>query len=440
MTLIAIGGVIGAGLFVGSGVVIHSTGPAAILSFLLAGVLSVLIMRMLAEMTAARPALGSFYAYARTALGRRAGFTVGWLYWYFWVIVVAVEAVAGGRLLRLWLPQVPVWVLSLALMVLLTLTNLISARSYGEFEYWFSSIKVAAIVVFLILGVLYAVGLWPHAHPHIAENLTGHSGFAPFGIGAVFAAVVPCTGFFTGAEIVTIAAAESAEPAKAVAKATNSIILRVLLFYVGSVAVVVALLPWNSDDILVSPYAAVLKLLDIPAAQTIMNAIVLTAVLSALNSSLYTSSRMIFALTRNGDAPASLTTLTRRGVPIRAVLLGTCVGYVSVIMAYASPNGVFSFLINSYGAVALFVYVIIAAAQIRQRRGLSPQAARVLPVRMWGFPYLSYLTIAAMLAVILAMGFMRDTRPQFWLSLLTLAVVLTASELRQRRGRTEPAG
>ncbi|MDT7569373.1 MAG: permease, partial [Pseudonocardiales bacterium] len=306
MNLIALGGVIGAGLFVGSGVVIHATGPAAIVSFLIAGAIIVSVMRMLAEMAVARPAVGSFYAYAREALGPRAGFLVGWMYWYFFVIVVALEAVAGARIVGLWLPTVPLWVTCLVLMALLTGTNLISARSYGEFEYWFSGIKVAAITVFLFLGALYLLGLWPHAAGGLG-NLVSHGGFAPLGIGAILAAAVPCIGFYTGAEIVTIAAAEAAEPGPAVARAMRSIVLRVLAFYVLSVFVVVSVLPWDSPAIKVSPYAAVLGALHIPAVETIMNAVVLVAVLSCLNSALYTTSRMLFALTRHGDAPRGLT-------------------------------------------------------------------------------------------------------------------------------------
>ncbi|HEX6444505.1 MAG TPA: amino acid permease [Streptosporangiales bacterium] len=443
MALISIGGVIGAGLFVGSGVVISSAGPAAVLSFLVAGALIVLIMRMLAEMTTARPALGSFYAYAREGLGRRAGFAVGWLYWYFWVIVVAVEAVAGARIIQIYLPAVPLWVLSLVLMVALTATNLISARSYGEFEYWFSSIKVIAIVVFLGLGALYLVGLWPHSTGGLG-NLWTHGGFAPHGSAAVLAAIVPCVAFYTGAEIVTIAAAESAEPRRAVTRAMNSIIFRVLLFYVGSVFVVVAVHPWNSADILVSPYAAVSQQLRVPAVSAVMNAIVLTAVLSCLNSALYTSSRMLFALTRNGDAPRGLTRLSSRGVPSRAILAGTCVGFASTLAAYFSPKLVFQFLINSYGAIALFVYLIIAVTQVRMRRRLERTSPEQLVVKMWGFPVLSYVAIAAMGAVIVAMAFRHDTRAQFWLSLLTVAVVLVAYELRHRLGRerdsTSPDG
>ncbi|WP_244223378.1 amino acid permease [Amycolatopsis circi] len=435
MNLIALGGVIGAGLFVGSGVVIQSAGPAAVVSFFIAGLITVLIMRMLAEMTVARPALGSFYVYAREAMGNRAGFTVGWMYWYFFVIVVAVEAVAGGRILQLWLPNVPLWVLSLGLLLLLTATNLVSARSYGEFEYWFSSIKVIAILVFLVVGALYLFGVWPGAHGGLG-NLVSHGGFAPMGIGAVLAAVVPCVGFYTGAEIVTIAAAESAEPRRAIAKAMRSIVFRVVLFYVGSVFVVVAVKAWNAPDTAVSPYAAVLDVLGIPAVATIMNAIVLTAVLSCLNSALYTSSRMLFALTRNGDAPKMFTKLSRSGVPRRAIIAGTVIGYVSVIAAYTSPNLIFQFLVNSYGAVALFVYLAIALAQVRLRKRLQNTDPGALSLKMWLFPWLSYATIALMASVILAMAFLPTTRSQFWLSAVTLALILIAYQVRKRR----PAG
>lgn len=433
MRLIALGGVIGAGLFVGSGVVVRSTGPAAVLSFLAAGVLTVLIMRMLAEMTVARPALGSFYAHVRETLGLRAGFTVGWLYWYFFVIVVAVEAVAGGRIVQLWLPGVPLWAVSLVLMTLLTATNMVSARSYGEFEYWFSSVKVLAIVVFLFLGALFVLGLWPHS-PGGLGNLTAHGGFAPQGVGAVLAAVVPCIGFFTGAEIVTIAAAESVEPERAVANAIRSIVLRVVAFYVLSVFLVVTVVPWTSRAIEVSPYAAVLDRLAVPAAGTVMNALVLIAVLSCLNSALYTSSRMLFALTRHGDAPRGFTQVSGSGVPRRALLAGTSVGYLSVIAAWISPDVVFEFLINSYGAIALFVYLAIAVAQVRMRRKLERTEPERLTLKMWLFPWLSWVTVALMASVIGAMAFLPDSRAQFWLSLLTVAVVLAGYELRRRKG------
>lgn len=313
MEMIAFGGVIGAGLFVGSGVVVKAAGPAAVLSFALTGALVVLVMRMLGEMAAAYPAVGGFYEYNRLALGELAGFLTGWMYWYFWVIVVALEAVAGARLLMYWFPQATPWMLTLALVLAFTLLNLLSVRSWGEAEYWFASIKVVAIVVFLCVGAGFMVGAWPGASGGFA-NLTGHGGFLPNGIGPVLTGAVAATGFYFGAEIITLAAAESAAPEQAVAAATQSVILRVLVFYVGSIFVVVTLLPWNSPG-MDQPYVSALRELKVPAAAHIMNAVILTAVLSALNSGLFASSRMLMALAGRGDAPRVLARVNSRGVP-----------------------------------------------------------------------------------------------------------------------------
>lgn len=443
MTLISIGGTIGAGLFVGSGVVINSAGPAAIFSFLLAGVLVMLVMRMLGEMAVARPAVGSFYEYARIGLGDWAGFVVGWLYWYFWVVVVAVEAVAGAAVLKLWIPAAPVWMVSLVLLAMMTATNLVSVRAFGEFEYWFASIKVAAIVVFIILGALFVMGQWPGADADLS-NLTAHGGFAPHGWGQVIGMAVPAVAFFVGVELVTVAAAESEEPGRMVARATNSVVIRVLLFYVGSIFLVVAISPWDSRGVLGSPYVAVLGRLDIPGAGDIMNAIVLTAVLSALNSGLYASSRMLFALTAKGHAPHALVKVTSRGVPVRATLIGTVVALASIAAAYTSPDKVFEFLISSYGAVALFVYLFIAVAQVSLRRRLEREDPESLTFRMWLFPWLSYVTIAGMAGVIAAMAISADTRKEFALSLLIVALLLAAYTLmrsvrKRRSSRETPA-
>jgi GABA permease len=439
MTMIALGGVIGAGLFVGSGVVIKAAGPAAVLSFVITGLLVVLVMRMLGEMAVALPAVGSFYEYARLAwsdrpaIGELAGFLTGWMYWYFWVIVVALEAVAGAGLVRFWLPNEPPWVISLGLLISFTLTNLISVRSFGEFEFWFASIKVAAIVVFLMLAGVYVLGLWPGVAPSVA-NLTAFGGFAPNGILPILTGAVAATGFYFGAEIVTIAAAEAAEPEKAVAKATNWVITRVLFFYVGSILFVVCLVPWNSAGI-TTPYVSALTAMGIPAAAQIMNGVVLTAVLSALNSGLYASSRMLFALTRRGDAPQCLAKLSRDGVPLRAILLGTLFGYGAVVMSYVSPETVFAFLVNSYGTVAIFVYVLIAVSQLRLRARLEKEDPARLRVRMWAYPYLTYLAIAGMLGILLAMAFIPDQRTPLIFGVISLGILLLCFGLRVLFGR-----
>ena len=430
MQMIALGGVIGAGLFVGSGVVIGAAGPAAVISFALTGTLVVLVMRMLGEMAIAYPAIGGFYEYNRLALGELAGFLTGWMYWYFWVIVVALEAVAGAKILGIWWPTIAPWQFTLALMTVFTIVNLLSVRSYGEAEFWFASIKVAAIVAFLCAGALFALGAWPGALGGVS-HLTAHGGFMPNGIVPVLTGAVAATGFYFGAEIVTIAAAESAEPEKAVAETTQSVIWRVLVFYIGSIFLVVAIVPWNDTMRMARPYVSVMEVLKIPAAATVMSLVILTAVLSALNSGLFASSRMLMALARRGDAPALVSRLDTRGVPVAAILGSTAFGYVTVVMSYLSPDRIFAFLVNSYGTVAIFVYVLIAVAELRLRRRLENEMPERLRMRMWGYPWLTRLAIVAMLAIVAAMSVIPEQRTALLFGLVSVVVLLGTYAFRR---------
>jgi GABA permease len=273
------------------------------------------------------------------------------------------------------------------------------------------------------------LGLWPHATLNFS-NLTAHGGFAPFGVLALFASVTTLIFSFFGSEIVTIAAAESAEPSRAVAKATNSVVWRVLVFYVLSIFLIVTILPWNDSKAMVSPYVSALRALGIPGAAAIMNLVVVTAVLSCLNSGLYTASRMLFALAHQGNAPQGLLKLNRRGVPVRAILTCTVVGYLSVIMDYVSPQHVFMFLLNSSGAVGLFIYLLIAISELRMRRRLERETPDELRVRMWAYPYLTYVCILAILAVIVSMVFDPSDRSQLVLSLVSVAVLLVLYALK----------
>ena len=429
LTMIAIGGVIGAGLFVGSGAVINDAGPAAFLTYAVTGVLIILVMRMLGEMAVANPSTGSFADYARRAMGGWAGFSVGWLYWYFWVIVVGFEAVAGAKILTYWF-DAPLWLLSLILMILMTATNLFSVSSFGEFEFWFAGIKVAAIIVFIGLGSLYVLGIWPDKSMDFS-NLTSNGGFLPNGIGAVFTSIVVVIFSMVGAEIATIAAAESKDPARAIAKATNSVIVRIGIFFVGSVFLLAVILPWNSNELGTSPYVSAFTAMGIPYADQIMNAVVLTAVLSCLNSGMYTASRMLFVLAARREAPVSLITVNKRGVPTAAILSSSIVGFLCVIAAAVSPDTVFTFLLNSSGAIILFVYILIAVSQLILRRRTSPDK---LKVKMWFFPYLTIATIAAMVAVLVMMAFDSSSASQLYLSLLAFAVVLVLYAVTKWRG------
>jgi GABA permease len=428
LAMIAIGGVIGAGLFVGSGAVIAEVGPAAFLTYAITGVLIVMVMRMLGEMAVANPSTGSFADYARQSLGGWAGFSVGWLYWYFWVIVVGFEAVAGAKILQRWLPAVPLWALALALLLVMTATNLFSVASYGEFEYWFAGIKVATIVVFLAIGALFVLGLWPGKTMDFS-NLTAHGGFFPHGVGALFSGIVVVIFSMVGAEIATIAAAESAEPERGIVKATNSVVLRITIFFVGSIFLLATILPWNSTELGDSPYVSAMERIGIPFAAEIMNLVVLTAVLSCLNSGLYTASRMLFVLAARREAPARMLSVSARGVPAWSILTSTIVGFACVVAAYISPKGVFLFLLNSSGAIILFVYLLISLSQLRMRRTIP---AERLKVKMWGYPALTVLTALAIVAVLISMFVRADTRSQILLSLLAWGVVLIAYAVNRR--------
>ncbi|GLY69293.1 amino acid permease [Amycolatopsis taiwanensis] len=435
--MIALGGIIGASLFVGSGSVIHTVGPAAILSYALGGVLVILVMRMLGEMATASPTLGSFMEYATESLGGWAGYAIGWLYWYFWVGVVAFEAVAGAKLLIMWIPGVPQWIFSLILMLLLTASNMVSTRSFGETEFWLASIKIVTIVVFLAAGALFVLGLWPHGTLSIGNVV--HYGFAPNGVSAILHGVVLVVFAYVGTEIVTIAAAESADPVKSIVKATSSTVWRVIIFYVGSVTLLVMITPWVDIPTQTSPYAAAFTKMGIPTATTIISVVVLTTVLSVLNSGLYTASRMLFALQRHRWAPKWIADRNRRGAPWKAILASTVVGYVAVIMSYVAPDGIFDFIINSAGAVGLFVYAIIAGSQLRMRRRLEREAPERLKIRMWGYPYLSWIVLVAIILVVGSMLLVEDARSQLYLSVLSAVVILLTYLIVRRRARATAA-
>jgi len=396
-------------------------------------VLILMIMRMLGEMAVALPQVRSFSEFARAGLGDWAGFLAGWLYWYFWVVVIPIEAIAGANILHS-LIDLPVWLLGLVLMGLMTGVNLLSARSFGEFEFWFASIKVAAIVVFIALTGAYAFG-WTSPHGSTFGNLVNAGGFAPHGLTAVLGGVTSVFFAITGAEITTVAAAESVEPAKAIAQLTSSVIVRILVFYVVSVFLIVSVMPWDHVIVGVSPFTQALTTVGLQWAGGAMSVIILTAVLSCLNSSFYVCSRVLFVLAEHRDAPQSLVALSARHVPVRSVLIGTIAGVLGIAANALAPNTVFRFLVNAAGALIVFVYLLICMAQIRLRfrrqRAGTPEPA----LRMWWFPWASYLAIAGMLAVLIAMASTPALASQFYVSVLALLIAVLACFLVQRSRR-----
>lgn len=427
LAMIALGGAIGAGLFVGSGVGIAAAGPGILVAYALAGVLTVLVMRMLGEMSAARPVTGSFAEHARRAFGPWAGLLAGWMYWALLVVSVAAEAVAAAHIAGGWVPAVPGWAWVAVFMSVFTVSNLAGVRNFGELEFWFAGLKIAAIAGFLLLGVAVLAGLLPGSPSPGAGHLLHDGGFLPHGWHGVAVGVVAAVFAFGGLETVTIAAAECEDPVRAVRAGVRAVMWRVAVCYLGSMAVIVTLVPWNAPGVADGPYAAVMDRIGVPGAADLMKAVVLVALLSAMNANIYGSSRMLYALVGRGDAPRVLGRLGRSGVPYAAVLASAAFGFVSVVLSMVWPRTVFPFLLHSIGAAILIVWALIAASHLR----LGGPSVRAV-VALAG--------IGAVLAFMLGDA---DSRTQLlttgsWaLALLVLAWVRSLRNARTGRG-TDP--
>ena len=429
LTMISIAGVIGGALFVGSGKVIASAGPASILAYVAGGLLVILVMRMLGEMAVAQPDTGSFSTYADRAIGRWAGFTIGWLYWYFWALLMGWEAFVAGKILHLWFPMIPIWGYMLALTIGLMLVNLMNVKNYGEFEFWFALIKVIAIVIFLIIGSLAILHLWPWGDPG-ASGLTHltDQGFMPNGLSAVITALLGSMFAFIGAEIVTVAAAESENPSREIVKTTKSVVWRITLFYVGSIFIAVCLIPYNNPllkDPTYGTYSVTLSALGIPYARTIVNFVVLTSVCSCFNSALYTCSRMLYSLSKRGDAPSIFQkTGKTTGTPWIAVIASTFFGFIAILLTATEQMDIYDVLMAATGTVALYVYLAIAFSQLHMRRKLEAEN-REIPLKMWFFPWLTYLVIFFIIGSMIVMIFEGSQRTEvIYTSILASVIVM----------------
>jgi GABA permease len=431
VTMIALGGVIGAGLFVGASSAIHLGGPGVFLVYGACGLLVLLIMRMLGEMAAAQPGRGTFAEYAAVGLGPWAGFVIRWLYWYCTVFGVGAETVAGANLLHQAGVPGPVWGIGLGLMALLTVSNLLSVRAYGELEFWFAMLKVLAIGVFIAVGVAFIVAMAPGPH-HAVMTLVGHGGLLPRGLSGLLAAVPVVIFSMGGSEIATIAAAESTDPAANISKAVRSVGLRIALFYLCSVMVITAIVPWNGVAVGLSPFKTALDVIGIPGSGQVMSMVVLTAVLSCLNSSIYIGSRMLYELSRRGDGPRFLQYTARNKTPMIGVLVGAAAGSVAALGQFFVRQDIFTLLAGSTGAICLFIYMLIALAQIRQRRRFEA-AARAMPLQMWLFPWLSYAVIAAIGSILVLLVVMPEQRLTLMISILTVALVFGALWVHRMR-------
>ncbi|MFC5669343.1 amino acid permease [Streptomyces incanus] len=438
LSMIALGGVIGAGLFVGSGAGIAAAGPSIVIAYALSGLLVMLVMRMLGEMSAAYPSSGSFSAHAERAIGPWAGFASGWAYWVLLCTAVGLEGIGAAKIVTGWLPGTPEWAWVALFMVMFCATNLAAVKKFGEFEFWFAALKVGAISLFLVLGVLALTGVLPGTDSPGTSHLTpllpnGGEGLVIGLLASLFA--------YGGLETVTIAAAESENPVKGVASAVRTAMWRIALFYVGSMAVVVALVPWDSPAVVEQgPYVAALERLGIPGAGQLMNVVVLVALLSAMNANIYGASRIGYSLVQRGQGPKVLGRVSA-GVPRIAVLASSVFGFLCVLLSYWRPDDVFSWLLNMIGAVILIVWIFIAVSQLRLRRILEREAPEKLVVRMWAFPALTWIALAGMAAVFVLMAREPDTRVQLYSTGgMTVALAAAGYAWQRSRARTRTEG
>ncbi|MDQ0910520.1 L-asparagine transporter-like permease [Streptomyces canus] len=436
LSMIALGGVIGAGLFVGSGAGIAAAGPSIVLAYTLSGLLVMLVMRMLGEMSAAYPSSGSFSAHAERAFGPWAGFTAGWSFWILLCTAVGLEGIGAAKIVTGWLPGTPEWAWVALFMVVFCVTNLAAVKNFGEFEFWFAALKVGAIGLFLILGVLAIAGVLPGTDAPGTANLTGRGGFFPGGGEGLVVGLLASVFAYGGLETVTIAAAESEDPVRGVASAVRTAMWRIALFYIGSMAVIVTLVPWDAKEVVEKgPYVAALDELGIPGAGQLMNVVVLIALLSAMNANVYGSSRIAYSLVARGLGPSTLGRVSG-GVPRPAVLASSVFGFVCVVLSHWRPDDVFAWLLNMIGAVILVVWGFVAVSQLRLRRALEREAPERLAVRTWAFPYLTWVALAGMAAILVLMAREPDTRVQlYWTGGMTL--VLAGAGYARQKARTE---
>ena len=430
LTMMGLGSAIGAGLFLGSGAGIQAAGPAVLVSYLVAGTLIILVMWALGEMAAAHPNSGAFSVYAQKALGPVAGSTIGWLWWLQMVVVIAAEALGAASLLFSIWPAVPVWALTLIFMVTFTAINLTTVKNYGEFEFWFAILKVAAIILFLLFGAALLLGLIPGAPSPGLGNLVNHGGFAPTGIAGIATALFVVVFAFGGTEIVAVAAAETANPARSVSVAVRTVVWRILVFYIGSIFVIATVLPWTSKA-LSSPFAGVLNAANIPWAGTAITLVAVAALLSALNANLYGASRMIYSLAERGEAPRIFSRTSGASVPVAAVSISVTFGFAAVILELLFPDRVLNALLNLVGSTCLVVWGTALVSQLILRRR-ADRDGTPLPLRMRGFPL---LTIAGLvlLAAIFAVGFMgAESRVQLLSTFSLVAGIAVACAIARR--------
>jgi L-asparagine transporter-like permease len=437
LVMIGLGGAIGTGLFMGSGLAIGYAGPAVILSYAIAAIAAVAIVFSLSEMAVVHPTAGSFGTYAEIYLNPWAGMIARYSYWMAQVIAVGGEAIAAGVYMTFWFPGTPVWLWSVGFAFVLLYFNSRSVNNFGSIEYWFALIKVIAIVVFIVLGLATIFGLW--GEPIGLHNLTGlPGGFMPRGFGGVWMAVIIGILSFNGIEVIAVTSGEAKDPVRTIPAALRTMALRLFLFYILALTIVVTFVPWTETGATIvtqSPFVRVFAHSGIRHAAGIMNFVVLSAALSSMNTNVYLCSRMLFSLSRGGYAPRLLGRLSKNGTPIAAILLsGACI-LIAAGLSKLTPRA-YNYLFGVALFDAMIVWIIILLSHLSFRRR---HKAADLPVRMPWFPVIQIMGLALLCAVLVTMGLDKETWQISWIVgipwLLLVTIVYFVLKARGALGR-----
>lgn len=436
--MIALGGAIGTGLFYGSATTIKLVGPAITLSYLIGGLVIFFIMRALGEMSADHPVSGSFSQYAYQNWGEFPGFLSGWNYWFNYIVVSMAELSVVGIYVNFWFPGVPTWVSSLIFLVVITAINLINVKLYGEFEFWFAIIKVAAIISMIVLGILIIFfGIGNHGQATGFSNLWVHGGFFPNGITGLLLSLVIVMFSFGGVELIGITAGEAANPSKTIPKAINQVVWRILIFYIGALTVMLTLFPWNQLEQTGSPFVEIFSKMGIPAAAGILNVVVLTAALSAYNSSLYSNGRMLHGLALQGNAPKIFAKVGKSGTPTAGILVSSALTLVTVAMNYLVPGKVFVYLISIATFAGILNWTMILITQLKFRKARSREEIAKLKFKLPLHPVSSYICLAFMAMIIVLMAFMPDMRVSLIIGPVWMLLLYSAYAIRKGAAKEE---
>ncbi|MDS9879214.1 amino acid permease [Pseudomonas protegens] len=442
--MLSLGGVIGTGLFMGSGVTINQGGPwGAILSYLVAGFLMYLVMVCLGELSVQMPVSGSFQAHATKYIGPATGFMIGWVYWMSWATTVGLEFTAAGMLMQRWFPGVPIWYWSALFVALLFGINALATRAFGEAEYWFAGVKVLAILSFIVVGALVIFGVidLPSGAPApMFDNLKGDSLF-PNGLPAVFAVMMTVVYAFQGCEIMGVAAGETDQPEKSIPRAVRNVVFRVLIFYVLAVMVLAAIIPWQQAGLVESPFVQVFDMVGIPYAADLMNFVILTAILSVGNSGLYASTRILWAMSKSGMAPKALSPLSKQGVPLRALFITLCFALISLMTSFIAADTLFMVLMAVSGMAGTVTWIVIALAQYRFRRQFLREGGQLeqLKYRAPWFPLVPLLCIILCSSLFVFLALDETQRPSLYWGSGFIALCYGAYYLMQRKRQLQPA-